>query len=729
MRMNRVKAILTARTALCLAAVIVTVLAIWLPFGFTLTGLIEEWGLVSLMDARGPDYVLGLGNITQSVALRPLNQMPFAIANLLSPNSFIAWHLLLMTALVVKGCASSHLVWKVTRSTGFAALMGVLVLVYPAETMQLSFRALHINWALALAMLAGSVFVIAWEADDRKKALLWGLVAAVLILVSILIYEAAFTFVVLPFLVLFAADGWQASLTRLRERVAAVIAWLVSAAAYVVYAWWIGHKVSSYQASLLGGRSIFSIMGEALPKMFSVGAAHAVLGGWIDSVRMAATEFSSYLYLTIAALAIAALVGSAAHATRSVESRSYVSGEPAAKAMRLALAGSALMLAGYAPYLFSAPHLAISQRTFLFASVGAAMFWISVLLGISLVAKPVARLVGVGLIFFGLAAQLVQFNHYVRLTEMQRTLLRGIVENVDGNLGGKTLLIMDGSNYLGHTWMLDSGNLSLALGYFYQHPIGPVQICRTAGMEWQETDSLGRKGICLDTDSDWVFRYQKAPSGPTQPIDASPRDIVLPKAGVLLLRLNADGTADRDARLDGYRKGLLAGSTPADLRFRNILLEPEWTWYKSMFRDARTEAGYKWSFGDWWSLELPIRGTGWREAEWTGSDFSHHAAAWKFSETSTFFFEFAPTDEEYVLRGSFEAFANGHVREKTTILLNGAETPLRWTSGTSFEASVAKNILHRGVNRVDFSAPIDENYFGLSEKLHSFELIPLSRSK
>ena len=721
--MIRTRKIPEAGTILCLLAVVACVLAIWLPFGFALTGLIEEWGLLGLMELGGPSYVAGLGNMSADVALRPLNEVPFVLANVLSPDSFVAWHLLLMTALVVKGCASSYLVWKVTRSKGFAALAGVLVLVYPAETMQLSFRALHINWSLALALSAGSVFILAWHADSQRKARLWGLAAAALLLVAILIYEAAFTFVVLPFLVLFAAEGWRPLLGRLRDRAGVVIAWLTSAGGYVLYAWLMSRRGSSYQASLLGGHGLLGAVSEALPKLFSVGATRAVLGGWIDSVRMTVSEFDSYVYLAAATLVIVALIGSASRAARNADVADPRR-ESAARALRLALAGSVLMLAGYVPYLSSASHIAISQRTFLFASPGAAMLWASALFGISLVAKPFARAICAGLIFFGLATQLVQFNHYVRLAEVQRTLLRNIVENFDGNSGNKTLLIMDESNYLGHTWMLDSGNLSLALGYFYRRSIGPVQICHLPSMDWQEFDALGRKGTCLDMGSEWVFRYQKAPNGPAQPHIVVPADTALSKANALVLRLNVDGAADKNPQLDEYRKGLLTSGESVASRFRNILLEPRWEWYKTMFKDERSQPRYRWSFGNWWSLELPVRGSGWREAEWSGSGFSHEASAWKFTDNSMLIFEFTPVAGDYVLRGSFEAFANNQIRDKTTILLNGSGIPLRWVSDKVFEARVPNGVLHQGVNRIDFSAPVDDNYYGLSEKLHSFELEP-----
>jgi hypothetical protein len=143
--------------------VMITILVIWFPFGFTLTGLIEEWGILGTFIHNGLFFIATPDSPLAFLGLRPLTILPLSIAYLLDPNSFDSWHILLMLALFIKGSTSSHLIWKGTGSLKWASVMGVLVLVYPADTMQLSFRSLHINWALALLLLASSLFVIAYE--------------------------------------------------------------------------------------------------------------------------------------------------------------------------------------------------------------------------------------------------------------------------------------------------------------------------------------------------------------------------------------------------------------------------------------------------------------------------------------------------------------------------------------------------------------------------------------
>jgi len=62
-------------------------------FWFTLTGLIEEWDILGVFTIHGP---LALQ------AMRPLSDLPFAIAYFLDFNSFYYWHVLLILALIIK---------------------------------------------------------------------------------------------------------------------------------------------------------------------------------------------------------------------------------------------------------------------------------------------------------------------------------------------------------------------------------------------------------------------------------------------------------------------------------------------------------------------------------------------------------------------------------------------------------------------------------------------------
>lgn len=705
------------RTWVFLAVVLVCVLAIWLPFGFGTTGLIEEWQELGNSTVDGPVFFADIVHPTADV-LRPLGRSPFAVAYLLGPDSFVSWHLLLMLALVVKGCASGQLAYRATGSFAAALVAAVLIVLYPADTMQLAFRALHINWSLSLALLACSIYVYAW--DRRRPAV--AVVAAATGLLAVLIYEAALTCFAIPFLVVFSRDGLRGFLSGLRDRIGLLWIWTTAAAAYLVYAVWMSGRVVSYQASLLSGRSPGSLLTQTLPQLFTVGLNRATLGGWLDAAQMVASEYRSLAYPVVAALVLAGAVWAGSRKSAPIDTPSHRSRMLAL--VRLAGSGLALSAAGYLPYLLSPAHMAISQRTYLFASFGAVLLWTAVLLGMAFVSRLLAASCAVALLFLGLGAQLLQFDHYSRIADVQRSLLREIVRNFDGDVGGKTLVVVDGSNYLGQTWVFLPINLRLALEYFYQHRLNGIEICRAPSMEWvwQNVNLLPQRGTCSETQTEWVFHTAE------EPTEASGKRVA--KDSAIVIRIGADGRIAGDPRLDAYRKELQSGSDKLALRYRNVLAPPAWDHREAIFGATGAGHAYFASFGRWWSMDLPARGYGWRETEWEATTlFKHVTSAWQTGTKAGLYFDLDPSAESYRLHVRFAMFASDRVHDAVRITLNDSAIDCRWTSFRECEGRVDAGILRKVGNAIEFNAPTEPNYYGLSLRLVSFSLTPDGSSR
>ena len=60
--------------------VLLTVLAIWLPFGFAMAALIEVWSVLGLFKVALPFFLAGIHSPMQAQALRPLTIFPQALA-------------------------------------------------------------------------------------------------------------------------------------------------------------------------------------------------------------------------------------------------------------------------------------------------------------------------------------------------------------------------------------------------------------------------------------------------------------------------------------------------------------------------------------------------------------------------------------------------------------------------------------------------------------------------
>ncbi|HSW94130.1 MAG TPA: hypothetical protein VLJ15_07250 [Gammaproteobacteria bacterium] len=667
---------------LTLAALLVIVLAIWLPYGLTTTGLLEEWGLLGLFDQYGAVFFVHIHGLLAPHALRPLTVLPHSLAYVLDPNSFDAWHIITIISLLLKGMAAGYLVRAATDSRFWSVFMGILVLLFPADTMQLPLRTIGINAALALALVAAACCVTAYRTHRPIFSYLLALTASVLMLISLMIYEAGFGLILLPALILFVREGLKKSLTFSRSRLIITLLWFASFAIYLIYCLIVSSQIHSYQGSLVAGTSPLKIVYHAFVSLFSTGILHSLIGGWLEALQITLKEYShaGYLYLS----AITATLGGLLLLTLKISSEKVFSSTLSIQPLkRLALAGMLLLISGYAPFLLVPSHLLINQRTFLFATLGAAMVWIAFLAMLAGRQKGTSIFLIVFLIFMGFGAQLFQFEHYARLSNTQRYLLKNIIQNFDGNLKDKTLVIFDESNQLDKTWMLPADYLASALTWFYHQPIHSIHICHL-------------------------------PTG----------DVIVAKKRMVVITIKPDGSVTPIASLEKYRKQLHDSNQLTAVRYRRVLTSQPHPLSRS-FWAVVDKSQYKWQFGDWWSMDLPVKGSGWREADWQMHYFTHYAAAWKIGKKATLLFDLIPSQKpyvSYVLKSRFASFATPAIRESMQITINQHPLKLQWVKHGECQASIPPQFLISGINTIEFNSTVDPKS-GLSAKLQAFEIL------
>lgn len=700
--------------------IIAILFAIWFPFGFSLIGLIEEWDVLGLFSMHGVFFVADAGTPLAAHLIRPLTVFPQALAYSLDPNSFDYWHVLLILSLLIKACAFSHLMWKATGSLVWGVLIGLLVLLYPADTMQLSFRALHINFALSIFLFSSSIFIVSYHNSNKIVSFGFGALAGGLLFVSVCMYEAALVLVILPLLVILIKDGLALFIKGLIKNKLSILLWMTGAGAWLIHLLIVNAKSSSYQASLTGGSGILAILIGSFPKLFSVGLLRGLFGGWYDALRIVWLEYSSYSYLFFSVLVVGSIIFFALFAEkyRQVDDEAI---PQKSIAFRLLFVGLLLTLLGYSPFLLSPAHQVISQRTFLWVAPGATMFSGAFLIFVAGRSKILAGLLSFGLIFIGLGAQVFQMHHYVQIGESQRTILKSIVENFDGNLEGRTLVVIDGSNQLGHTWMFLPNGLSLTLAYLYGHPIS-VEVCHSDAMEWQRADALGRKGRCVEGENDWVFSYPSAVEGPGYTPPPVPDSLHLLKSKAIVLKIKDDGSILADPLMETYRKKLFDGKGDLAKRYLGILAKKSRQVVPEMFVNSDIADIYRWNFGDWWSMELPIAGSGWREAEWHVHKIAHDSIAWKVQDEATLNFRFAPAEDDYVFHAQFPLIASDEVKKSMHIRLNESNLDYKWISPVVIEGAVKREVLQSGFNKLTIISNSDKKYYGLSAQMDWFDL-------
>jgi hypothetical protein len=697
------------------AAAVIVVLLIWLPFGFQLGGLIEEWGVLGLFTQHGVFLFAGPHSPLPTHRLRPFTVLPHALGFILNPDSFVWWHVLLMFSLVVKAFCASCMLWWTTRSRRWAILFGMLLVLYPADTMQLAFRSLHIDLSLSLILLASVFQILAFEAKAMLGKWSAAIMAALAALTAVWSYEAALLLMPLPMLLLFVREGWGGLWNRLKAQPWLGLPWVAAGVfclAYIGYVW--THGGPLYQSDVIG--PVGTIASRVNLTLVTQGFFRAVFGAWYDALRIFLREFQNYIYVVFAGgICIACAFGSRVFSQTSKTGKTKTSAWTTAFSLRMLLMALLLMVLGYAPYITSGSHLHISQRTFLFASLGGGFLWVAVLAQLDRFFRPAAWVAGSGLLVLGLGMQLYQFNHYVQISNTQKSLLRQIVENVPDLPGGKHLLIFDASEHLNHTWMLRD-NITAALSYFYGKKVGEVMICLEPNGVWQKNDALARPGQCLQIPGGWVFRAAPPVGGPGVAPGKAVPDVVISQADAVALFISQDGTVASNEDAKRQRERLTKSSDVLSRRYRSVLLTKPWLNFP-MFREQAVSAHYRWDFGKYWSMEVPPQGEGWREAEWEVGFLHHVSAAWKNLPCASLLFELAPLKQPYILQGRFTAFAPGANKNDFRFRLNGREVVGVWKDEHEFSAQVPADVPLTGLNTLEIISPLDNQYFGLCARL------------
>lgn len=697
--------------------VAILVLALWLPYGFSLIGLIEEWGLLGSFTTHGLFFVTDTTSPLAAHALRPLTILPQAIAYYLDPYSFKYWNVLLALSLCVKGSSLSYITSFITGSMKWGVIAGLIITVYPADTMQLSFRALHINWALSLLLLGTAIFIAALQSKSRVLPYVMSSASAVLLMAACAMYEASLLLTLLPFLIIFTKSDLKSATLQLRQHIWKYLIWLIGAFSYIAYVIHTAPLVNSYQSGIAGSTSIITTLMHSLPNLFSIGLLRTTLGGWYDATRITAVEFSSYWYaISVTLITFIALFLLLTNYRKTKPAATKFS---AIVPFRLLSTGIILVLVGYAPFLLSTSHQAISQRTFLFATPGGVFVTLAILIGVSKASKNLASLCVAFFVFVGLSSQLYQFHHYIKISDRQRNILKNIVENFDGESENKTLVIIDKTNQLNNTWMFINENLQATLNYIYGHPFNTLEVCREDGNEWQHTDSVGRKGTCEETASEWTFHYPTSISGPGFEPTESLEDKKLAKSQTVAIIVNPDRTPEVNP---SRREMLRSDQSRTGAIYRGFIDKPDYQNHWIGFTDQESSEHYFWGFGDWWSMELPIAGSGWREAEWTVNRFQHNASAWKTNKQAFLDFKLSPSSDRYQLHGMFDVIVNPAIKTSMKIEMNGVNIPFEWNSDNSFQAQLTKNLLRNGKNTITFITDVDDKYFGFAGRLDWIEI-------
>ena len=424
---------LTLVTLVALAALVLT---LWLPFGWKVTGLYEEWYIMRDADTGHPLRML-YDPPYVSAAYRPLTLAPFVLGYLLTPSSFLGLNIIESLLLFGKGLAMYALVRRLLPDTrGLAFVSAVFLVVYPSDSALLTLRTTNVHAGVFFLLVALNLLVAAWQ---RFR---WVTVLAMLLAeaIALAIYEAGILLMLCgPSLLVWLRRGIDKQLFWV------AVLWTAVPIYFVFHLIQTLRDPASYPAGLVAGSGVGSDLSERLFSwLYSLTRAYVRHFGtaWYESLR-GLDWHDPHLHLSVALTLFVVTPALWLHARRDDETK------PVADANRyLALAALGLLAvpAGYLLYLPTGWRNT-NWRVFLYSSIGAALTLAIVCFVVARVFGKWQRVVFVSLtaVLIAIATHhaLVQHQGYFDYSQRQQQILANIIREAPHFEPGTTVLLVD----------------------------------------------------------------------------------------------------------------------------------------------------------------------------------------------------------------------------------------------------------------------------------------------
>ena len=423
-------------TPVACAALAGLVVTLWLPFGWKVTGLYEEWLFMSGGDMGNP--VRMLYHPYAAAAYRPLTLAPFILGYILTPGSFLGFNILFAFWALGKGVALYALVRRlVPDNPALAFVSGALLVVYPADDALLTLRTTNIHAGVFLFLIALNLLIVAWQ-HFRWSTLLAMVLAEGIALAT---YDGGILLSLCgPVLLL-----WLRPRIDKRVVTVAVLWWGVSVS-FLFHLILTLRDPRSYAAQLLAGSATGKTDVVDILRSWGRSMARAYIRnfgtGWYEALR-GLDWHDPYVHLSAALTFFVLIPAIWLHARRAEETKEAVDIKGY---VVLSCLGVIAVAPGFAMYLPTEWRTS-NWRVFLYSSIGAA-------LAVSVACFLFARLFGQWqrLVFVGLTSALIgtatvhalaQHRVYFEYSQRQQQILADIISVAPGLTPETTVLLID----------------------------------------------------------------------------------------------------------------------------------------------------------------------------------------------------------------------------------------------------------------------------------------------
>jgi hypothetical protein len=397
-------------TLTAIFAITLISIALWLPFGFKTTGLVEEWPLADAFNEGHRLLFIDQHSIYHEHATRPFSFVPFSLAYLLDPNSFVGLNLLLLTLFIARGLFAYLLLRQLlpNRDT-LAFFAAVIFLLYPADTGWFALRAINVQFAITWYLAAAYLLLVYFEKPSAKLLVfMW-----FAIIVGVLTYEIVYPVIAITPLLLLYKER------RLNRRV------IVTAFLWYLFPILAGLRIlfilltpdtTLYTTSVISQTLRIDLIPQRIAHVYW----RSFAGGWLEALNyLQRPPLQVLLALASAAISFAVLNRLMLRSPIGDRTRIF-------RPILLFGFGIAFILVGFSPFLLSSVKSAETWRTFYLPSFGAAMC-IALIIDRLVSWKRIGQIVAAILIFVTAASAYQQHEFYANLSLEQQRLLGEIL--------------------------------------------------------------------------------------------------------------------------------------------------------------------------------------------------------------------------------------------------------------------------------------------------------------
>lgn len=143
---------------LAAAALLALIVTLWLPFGWNVMGIQEEWSNRAFVEDSGGPW------LRYERYSRPGKLIPITLAHTLTPDSFVGYNLVQAALFFGKGMMFYFLMRRLVPGLPIVALAGALLfIIYPADEGLMTIRSTPIHFATFCFLTALNLLLAYWE--------------------------------------------------------------------------------------------------------------------------------------------------------------------------------------------------------------------------------------------------------------------------------------------------------------------------------------------------------------------------------------------------------------------------------------------------------------------------------------------------------------------------------------------------------------------------------------